>query len=272
MHNSSTQGIIILIAGSSILLLLLISFIITIVYKYQQKQNIYFKEIEILKRSHENTLLQSQLEIQEQTFQTISWEIHDNIGQKLTLAKLQLNTLPYININELKKQVQDSVNIMTEAISDLTNLSRSLSSEIVLSNGLIQALELETSQLKKTGIYQVGFAVTGNPVFLDKDTELMLFRMVQEALNNVIKHAQAVAIDIELHYTSSTLILQIRDNGKGFNSQQTTNGTGLHNINKRAAILKGRLSISSILGTGTLINIEIPLDNDNKTLQTNTGR
>ena len=95
MQDPSTQGIIIFIAGVGFLLLLFISFIVTIVYKYQQKQNAYFKDIEMLKTSHQNALLQSQLEIQEQTFQNISREIHDNIGQKLTLAKLHLNTLDH---------------------------------------------------------------------------------------------------------------------------------------------------------------------------------
>ena len=85
MHNPSTQGIIIFIAGITLFLLLLISFIVTIVYKYQQKQNAYFKEMEALNVSHQNALLQSRIEIQEQTFQNISREIHDNIGQKLTL-------------------------------------------------------------------------------------------------------------------------------------------------------------------------------------------
>lgn len=258
MHNSSTQGIIILIAGSSILLLLLISFIIAIVYKYQQKQNTYFKEIEILKRSHENTLLQSQLEMQEQTFQTISREIHDNISQKLTLAKLYLNTINIDTRPLALQQLNDSTNIIGQVITDLTDLSRSMSSEIILNNGLIKALEYETSQLIKTGIYKINLSVSGHTVFLDSDTDLVLFRTVQEVLNNIIKHAAASFIEINLHYENNLLIMQITDNGRGFDTSNTPTGIGLQNIKKRVTLLHGTLSVNSAPGNGTQIKIEIP--------------
>lgn len=259
MLKAPTDFIVVFILISVGLIFSLFVFIAIVIYQYQRRQNVYLNDIKILKATHENILLQSQLEIQEQTFQTISREIHDNIGQKLSLAKLHLNMLSYTRISELKKQVQHSVNIISEAVSCLTLLSRSLSSEILLNNGLIKALELEVSQLKKTGIYQAEFSVTGNPVFLDKDTELMLFRMAQEALNNVIKHAETILIDVNLHYTSSKLILKVLDCGKGFDTRKTTTGTGLHNISKRTAALKGSFSISSTPGAGTTIKIEIPL-------------
>jgi len=271
MHNSSTQGIIIFIAGITILFLLLISFIITIVYKYQQKQNIYFKDLEMLKTSHENTLLQSQLEIQEQTFQAISREIHDNIGLKLTLAKLYLNTLPYTDINKVRLQIDDSVTIIGDAINSLRNISHSMSSEIILSNGLIKALELEAIQLGKPGLFAVNFSVTGSPVFMSDDTELVLFRMVQEALNNAVKHADATIININLDYNTTMITMEINDNGKGFYIDGTKYGTGLQNIKKRADILKGRLTINSAEASGTKIKIEIPLYEHDKYLQNNTG-
>ena len=258
MHNQSTQGIIILIAGITILLLLFISFIITIVYKYQQKQNSHYKDIESLKVSYENNLLQSQLEIQEQTFQNISREIHDNIGQKLTLAKLYLNTLDFEENDKKSLQVNNSVNIIGEAINDLSDLSHSMSSEIILNNGLIKALEFEAVQLTKSGMYKICFSATGNPVFMDTNTELMLFRVVQEVLNNIVKHADASEIDINLHYTDALLIIEIEDNGKGFYTGKTWAGTGLQNIKKRTNILKGNFNINSTIDVGTQIKIEIP--------------
>ena len=266
MYNTSIQGIIILIAGISILLLLFISFIITMVYKYQQKQNAYLKDIEALKTSHENTLLLSQLEIQEQTFQNISREIHDNIGQKLTLAKLYLNTLSYQDGNKTVTQVNDTVNIMSEAINDLSNISRSLSSEIILNNGLIKALEFETLQLEKPGKYTIHFSVRGNPVFLKTDTELVLFRIAQEALNNIVKHAGASQIDISLNYDHNLLAMTITDNGRGFDTGLPLTGTGIQNIKKRVAILKGCFYISSGKESGTEIKIEIPLYENNTPL------
>jgi len=261
MHDPSTQGIIIFIAGITLLLLLLVSFIITIVYKYQQKQNTYYKDIETLKVSHQNSLLQSQLEIQEQTFQNISREIHDNIGQKLTLAKLHLNTLNYSDANKIIVQVDDSINMISEVINDLSDLSHSMSSEIILNNGLIKALEFEAAQLTKSGKYKISLSTTGNPIFMDANTELVLFRIAQESLNNIVKHANASKIDIRLNYDNTILTLAINDNGKGFCADEHRFGTGLLNIKKRANVLKGILSISSTPKICTQIKIEMPYEN-----------
>lgn len=258
MLKAPSAFIILFIVISVILILAMAIFISMIIYRYQQRQNIYFKDIEALKTSHENTLLQSQLEMQEHTFQTISREIHDNIGQKLTLAKLYLNTLNFADTAKAMLQINDSVDIIGEAISELSDLSRSMSSEIIVNNGLIKALEFETIQLAKSGMYTIDFSVTGNPVFVDTNTALVVFRMVQEALNNIIKHATASLIDINLHYTNNLLTVQIHDNGRGFDIAETSHGTGLQNIKKRATLLKGNISINSSGGEGTKIKIEIP--------------
>lgn len=261
MHTPTSQGIVIFICGITLLLLLFISFIVTIVYKYQQKQNAYYKNIEELKIAHETELLQSQLEIQEQTFQNISREIHDNIGQKLSLVKLHLNTLDFGNAINSKIKANDCVKLIGEAINDLSDISRSMSSEIILNNGLIKALEFETNQLRKSGIYDINLRVTGETIFLDANKELVLFRIVQEALNNIVKHALASIIEIHLHYETENLNLDITDNGKGFqHKQDCEQGTGLTNMRKRANKLNGKCEVISSPGTGTQIKIEIPLN------------
>jgi two-component system NarL family sensor kinase len=260
MHNSSVQGIIIFIAGVSLLLAGLISFIVTIVYKYQQKQNAYYKDIAEIKTKYENALLKSQIEIQEQTFQNISREIHDNIGQKLTLVKLQLSTIHPSSESSFIQKANDSANMIGEAINDLSDISRSMSSELILHNGLIRALEFETTQFMKSGLYSVGLCVTGNGAFLDTHTELVIFRIVQEALNNIVKHAAATEINIHLDYKEDQLNLDIGDNGKGFILENNHKpGTGLANMKKRADLLNGEFMISSRPGKGTIIKIMIPI-------------
>ncbi len=259
MHSSSTEAIIIFIIVCSLLILLLITFVTIIIYRYQQKQNAYYKNIEELKVIHENAMLKSQLEIQEQTFQNISREIHDNIGQKLTLVKLQLNTMQIPN-NEKILQINDSVKMIGEVINDLSDISRSMSSEIILNSGFIKALEFEVSQLNKPGLYNIKLVVTGETVFLDAHKELLLFRITQEALNNIVKHANASDICIQLHYNQTILSLDISDNGKGFHNEGNNKiGAGFANMTKRANMLNGKCNIQSEPGTGTTIKIEIPL-------------
>jgi signal transduction histidine kinase len=259
MLKAPTEFIIVFIIISVLLILVLVVFISVIIYRYQQKQNIYFKDIESLKAVHENTLLQSQLEIQEQTFQNISREIHDNIGQKLTLAKFHLNTFDFSDKNKATQIANDLIRIIGDSINDLSNLSHSLSSEIILNNGIIVALEQEQNQLKESGLFEIDFSITGNPVFLKNNTELVIFRIVQEALNNIVKHASASAINMHLHYGDDQLLIEICDNGKGFIVETNYRGTGLQNIKKRTAFLNGDLEIKSALNTGTRIKIKIPL-------------
>ena len=268
MFSSSAQEIIVFIVACTILILLLITFITVIIYRYQQKQNAYYRNLKELKVAHENELLQSQLEMQEQTFQHISREIHDNIGQKLSLAKLNLNTLTFADTDKVIVQVNDTVNMISESINDLSDISRSMSSEIVLNNGLIKALEFEKKQLEKSSVYKIELVVTGEPVFMEAERELVLFRIAQEALNNIVKHATATTIIIELHYDTNLLNFDISDNGKGFSPGHKNNerSTGLINMTKRANMLNGKCTVVSQPGIGTMVKIEIPLHKNNATL------
>lgn len=259
MLSASTEFVIIFIIISVLLIIILTMIIAMIIFKYQQKQNIHQKKIEALKISYENSLLQSQLEIQEQTFQNIAREIHDNIGQKLTLAKLHLNTLRYDKMDEIALRVNDSVDMISEAINDLSDISRSMNSELILSNGLIKALEFEASQLSKSGRYRIGVSITGHPVFLNSNTELILFRIAQEALTNIVKHADATEIGIHLHYEIDNMMMELTDNGKGFDPESSSSGAGLSNMKKRAEVLKGKFSTNSIRNISTQVKIEIPL-------------
>lgn len=258
MLSSSSERVVVFLITGILLILSFIVFIILIIYKYQQKQNIYYQKLEELKATHENDMLISKIEIQEQTFANISREIHDNIGQKLTLAKLHLNTLNLSDPFVTSAQVNNSVAMIGEAIKDLSDISRSMSSEIILSNGFIKALEFEVNQLNKTGLFSINLSVTGEAVFLESNTELILFRITQEALNNIVKHANATRISIELHYEQEKLTLMISDNGKGFLMEQNFKGNGIFNMTKRASMLNGSCEIYSQEFEGTKINIQIP--------------
>lgn len=216
--------------------------------------------MEEMKIEHENEILKSQVEIQEQTFENISREIHDNIGQKLTLAKLHLNTMNLCNNDIASASLNNSVKMISEAINDLSDLSRSMSSEIILQNGLIKALEFDVAQMNKSCLFKIDLLVNGDPVFLDSQKELVLFRIVQEALNNIMKHAAAQKIEITMNYLKNHVEMLIKDDGRGFvNDSSMLKGTGIANMNRRAGMLNGHCNVTSIPGDGTQIKIEIPI-------------
>jgi len=236
-------------------MLVLCLFIVWFVYKYQQKQNLHLIEIAQLKVIHENAILQSKIEIQEQTFQNISRDIHDNVGQKLTLAKLQLVSLKGSD----KMQLSDIAAAIGYALDDLRNLSRTLSSDIILQNGLVEAINYEVTQLTKTNLFEIRFELLGENVFLDGKRELILFRIIQEALQNIVKHAKATKVWIVAEYQTDDVIIIIKDNGTGFR-EAAAKGLGLTNIQTRATLLGGNCEISSQPGYGTTLNLIIPIN------------
>jgi len=263
--QSSSNEITIFVIIATILILALVVFTILILFLYQKKQVAFLQNLETLKLDHEKNLLKTQLEIQEQTFQNISREIHDNIGLSLTLAKLNLNILELEKPQKLKELVLSSVELISKSINDLSDISKSLNSEAISQQGLLNALQLEMERLRKLNKFTVNFEVTGNPVFFDSQKELVLFRIAQEALNNIIKHADARNIFMGVSFNETELELSIKDNGKGFcnktnkKSLQENRKAGLANMQIRSRLIHGRMKIESEIGKGTTITITAPL-------------
>jgi signal transduction histidine kinase len=231
---------------------------------YQKRSQNFIREKDILQSKFSQTLLQSQLEIQEQTLNKISQEIHDNIGQVLSLAKLNVGTMDIGQPGQLAEKIEASKKLLAKAIQDLRDLSRSLNTDYVQQMGLARAIEYELELLRKAGDLKVGFLLKGSPFRTDTQKELILFRIVQEVINNVIKHAAASEVIVELEYQSGQLLLTITDNGQGFDLtplEQKTNptfGIGIKNMHSRARLIGAEYSISSTPGKGTTVRLLLP--------------
>ncbi len=257
----SNQKIILFIIIATLVTTLLIFFVIFILFAHKRNQIEYLKEIETMKLDYEKSLLLTQLEIQEQTFQDISREIHDNIGLSLTLAKLQLNTIDYRNTFKIAENVDSSADIISKAIYDLSDISKSLNSEAIKNHGLYNILKVATEKINRSGKHTIEFIEEGNIVFLDAQKELILYRIAQEALNNILKHASASLIWIKLKYETTHVSLSITDNGAGFDKTEIEKyrsgkiNSGLANMRTRAIMLNGTCNITSSAGNGTKIFI-----------------
>jgi signal transduction histidine kinase len=264
------DSVVLFLTISTLIILVLAFFIITIIYLYRKKQILYSRGLEQLKSDYDRTILSTQLEIQEQTFQTISRDIHDNINLSLTLAKLNLNTLDIENKEKSSFQINASIDFVSKAITDLTDISRSMNSDIIIEQGLISALQIEIEKLRKLEWFILQFEVTGNSVFLDAQKELFIFRIVQEAFNNILKHAQAKTVILGLHYGNDDMTITIADDGVGFTKldaiekRMSRPTAGLLNMQKRTELMNGNWQIESGKGKGTTIKFSIPFCN-NKT-------
>ena len=249
-------------AAAFALVLITVIIVTAILYYNRKKRNLIEKQT--LQSQFSQTLLQSQLEIQEQTLKTISQEIHDNIGQVLSLAKLNLNTIDQTKQEEAAIKIVDSKNLVSKAIQDLRDLSRSLNTDNIAAMGLLRAIEYELEMIRKAGKYQTLLETEGNVQKLDPQKELIVFRIIQEVLNNILKHADATAIKIHAAYNAE-LRLTITDDGSGFNispnPEKETLSLGLRNMESRAKLIGADFSINSSPGNGTTVTLGIPLTN-----------
>lgn len=263
MQNTNSE-IIIVVVVTTVVFLFLLSFIAAVLFLYQKKNILYYKQLEDVKNNYDKNMLQTQLEFQEQTFQEISREIHDNIGLSLTLAKLHLNTVTYEDKSKISENVNASVDLIGKAIQDLSDISKNLNSEVIKTNGFYNALKIEIEKIARSKKCDINFEEEGNMIFIDAQKELILFRIVQEALNNILKHASASTISIRLKYDVSHICLFIEDNGVGFNTSEKERqkgnkiNNGLINMRTRSAMINGTLEVNSVEGRGTRISVTAP--------------
>lgn len=257
---------IILILIFSTLVTLGISFLtIYLTTLYNSKVKDYKLKLDNLKTLTEKEILKAQLEIQEEVSNKISREIHDNISLGLTLSKLQITN--YLEVDQSNKHLlTSSVELITKSLIDLNDISKSLDSSQLFSHGLIDVLKAETEVIGRSKIVDVVFDVRGEVLFLNSEKELLIFRIFQEACNNILKHAKASNITIDLTYESDYVHLKISDDGIGFNIEETMKAkeirkmSGLKNIHQRAEIIGAETYIYSTPNIGTTIHIKIPLN------------
>jgi signal transduction histidine kinase len=232
--------------------------------KYQFKKNEMIRHEEELRMQFQQTLLQTQLEIQEQTLQKLSFEIHDNIGQVLSLVKLQLARMDSSEAPQLKSKIDDVHALVAKVMQDIRSLSHGLNSDYVTSQGLMNAVKLELDAVRKAGAHEVYIEKKGIPFALDTQKELILFRIVQEALHNAIRHAKANLIRVDFVYIPGQLKLVITDNGEGFDSNdvmiksKNEAGLGIKSMHNRASLIGATYDIDSAVGKGTIVTVTIP--------------
>jgi len=262
MHILEINKVALIIGGVAILSILVV-FIIIFISLYQKRYYNHLKEKQEMHSNFQQELLKTQLEIQEETFRNISQEIHDNIGQALSFVKLNLNTVDPHNASLVIDKLSESKNLLTKTIQDLRDIARSLNTDFISDIGLPVAIEQQVQMLERTKQYKINFLVEGTPFKNNSQRELVVYRIVQELLNNIVKHSEASEINIEMHYLSEKLVITAADNGKGFDVQAVrlsanNNGLGLRNMTNRMNMINGTIDIQSTLYSGTKAIIEIP--------------
>lgn len=264
--QSDFPEVIIVVIATIMLLLFLVGFIIFMLILNQKNRHVQLQELNLMKQKYDHELLRTQLEIQENIFGHLSQEIHDNIGQSLTFVALSLLTVPVENGSEAQGYIEESRKMLQKSISELRDLSRSLHTDRVVEIGLVKSIQFELQRLERTNLYKTSFNFTDVRNLMDHQTEIIVFRIVQEMLNNIVKHARASELEVNLSHENGNIALRIHDNGIGFDpaalfeDKEQHKGLGLRNIKKRAALIGGTFNIDSRKNDGTTIRITIPVN------------
>ncbi len=205
-------------------------------------------------------ITQATIDGQEKERQQIGKELHDNINQHLTTTRLYLEVAKEKASGELKEIIDQSHKNLVSIINEIRSLSQSLVPPTLGDLGLIESIQELCDSLKRVHTFKIEFLYRHfNEQILPDNLKLMLFRITQEQINNIIRHAEANRIQIWLQSDAEHIILTIIDNGKGFNSSTTKKGQGFNNITNRAALFNGKVEVETKPGNGCKLTVIIPV-------------
>jgi signal transduction histidine kinase len=242
-----------------ILLLVLLFYLLYNRTKLKQKQAM---DAELLRQQELRSNAIIEAEEKERT--RIAKELHDGIGQQLSAAKLNISGLQaLLNTNSSKEKVmlQNAIDLIDESVKEVRVVSHSMMPNALIKSGLVSAVKEFINKISSSGSLKINLEIVGLADRMEQTIETVLFRVLQELVNNIIKHSKATEVSIQLIRHENELTVLIEDNGAGFNVEQALskdNGIGLKNIQSRVAFLNGQVFFDSHLNKGTTVTVEIP--------------
>jgi len=256
----SQQDIILLIATSSIVLLILLITVIMLFSYFQKKKLKFIMDRQKAEKKYLEELANSQLETQEQTLKNIGWELHDNVGQLLSVANMQLNVISTEVPKETKKRFEETRDVINKSLKEIRALSKSLNSDVIQNIGLEQSVKNEIERFNKLKFVDAKLQVFGNEAYeINAKDEIIIFRILQEFMSNSIKHSKAKNLDISFTYLPKKLSIKIMDDGIGFNQNQVKKGSGLINMESRAELINADFAIKSSENQGVSLTLSYPI-------------
>jgi signal transduction histidine kinase len=203
-------------------------------------------------KKFEKAIAETQIEIREETLRNISWELHDNIGQLLTLAKIQVN-IAQDDPNKLGEVTET----ITKSLTELRSLSKLINPDTIKSLSLIEAFTLEIERFNRMQFIKATITSNDEIEELDDKAEVIIFRILQEFFTNTIKHSKASNLDVNVHYGKEKLVIQAKDDGVGFDHLDcpSKRGIGLSNMQNRGKLIGADVQLISEKEKGTAITL-----------------
>ncbi|WP_223266412.1 sensor histidine kinase [Gelidibacter gilvus] len=250
-----------LIGYMTLVILLLSIMVITFFIAFQKRKNKLLLEKIKQQKEFEDTVAKTSEEIQEQTLKYLGQELHDNIGQLLSLASMQMGMLGVKIGEDIKEPFVETQKIIKESLSEIRTLSKSLNTDVIQNRGFEKSINAEISRLNRLKLITSEFIVIGDIIpFENHKDGIILFRILQEFISNTVKHSRAKTLKISLDSTQNDLlIIKATDDGNGFVLNDVKDSSGLLNMKNRAELTESTFSLLSQPNDGTQLEIHYPI-------------
>jgi hypothetical protein len=227
---------------------------------FQKRKNKLLLDKIQREREFEEELIKTQSEIQDQTLKNVGQELHDNVGQLLAVANMQLSLVSSLTEESIKSKVDDTKNVISEAIKEVRGLSKVLNSEVIQNLGFQESLNTEIERLNRMNLLKATLTSSGDKgVCKNNQDAIILFRILQEFISNTLKYGKATELTITLKYSNDNLLIIAEDNGVGFDKEKISKGSGLINMESRAKLTETEFSLISAPNEGTKLTLNYPI-------------
>ncbi len=234
--------------------------IILFIIQYRRRVVEYEQEKQLTEILHQAEMQKAQLEMQAFTMQDIGRELHDGIGQRITLASIYHRQLcSEIRDDAVKDRHTEVANILKGTLAELRNISKELASDAMYDIELHELLQQEIDTISRSGAVLVETQLDHLPALPFRQAKFVV-RIFQEFVQNSLKYADCKTICCRLFKQNETVILELSDDGKGFNIHEARSGIGLNNMQRRAELIGAVIRIQSQPGEGTSLHLELPLN------------
>jgi two-component system, NarL family, sensor kinase len=243
----------------SILFTILLSYLFYTRYKLKQKA---IMDAELLMQQELRS--KAIIEAEEKERMRIARDLHDGVGQTLSAAKLNLSGLEsklQLKDHETEAILKNAIDLVDDSVKEVRAVSHAMMANALLKSGLVAAVREFVNKLATIEKLKIDLEISGLNNRLESTTETVLFRVLQELVSNIIKHANANHITIQIIKHENELTIMIEDNGTGFDTKKINDftGIGLKNISSRIEFLKGTVNFDSTIGKGTTVIIDVPV-------------
>lgn len=232
-------------------------FVINYFIYFKRKKETMTEEHLKMKEEFQTQLLQSRIEVQEETFQQIGKELHDNVGQLLSTSRMLIG-LTERELENPPDTLLTANATLGQAINEIRSLAKSLDKEWLERFSFSENIQTMIERINAGRTIAVDY-LQSVELPLRNDEQIILFRIVQEAIQNAVKHASPAHMRIAVEAEENNLRITVSDDGRGFDISAVTKSMGIANMQQRVQLLRGSIQFNSIPAGGTTVVIRLPV-------------